>query len=356
MRRTLAVLICLVFIPAIPAFGARLKDLYEAEVPVTGRDPAAQTQGMQTALRLVLVKLTGDRNAAGRSSVDRLIKNPEAFVQQYGYRQSEGMSDGSGTPVPVLWVKFDPEALERGLEQAGEPVWGRERPALLLWLSVEEGSGRRVLSRDDPQDQKMLAYRETLHARARQRGVPLVLPVLDTTDEAWSEAIGVSLPMSEQIAAAARRYGADAVLAGQLTGISQALWQAEWTLFAEGRNESWSSQGDLPEVALDEGIDLAVDALHSHFAGPRDTLESGMIAVVVEGISSLDQYTRVERYLRTLGPVRQVDVKRLEPGRVEFHLTARGGAEAVSRAITLGTTLQALDTGTEVGHYQLSSP
>ena len=134
------------------------------------------------------------------------------------------------------------------------------------------------------------------------------------------------------------------------------MWQAEWTLFAEGRNESWSSQGDLPEVALDEGIDLAVDALHAHFAGPRDTLESGLVAVVVEGISSLDQYTRVERYLRTLDPVRQVDVKRLEPGRVEFHLTARGGAEAVSRAITLGTTLQALDTGTEAGHYQLSSP
>lgn len=349
MRRTFAFLICLVFIPAIPVFGARLKDLYEAEVPVTGRDPAAQTQGMQTALRLVLVKLTGDRNAAGRPGVDRLIKNPEAFVQQYGYRQSEGMT--GGTTVPVLWVKFDPEALERGLEQAGAPVWGRERPALLLWLSVEDGGSRRVLSREDPS-----AYRETLYARARWRGVPLVLPVLDTTDEAWSEAIAVSLPMSEQIAAAARRYGADAVLAGQLTGISPALWQAEWTLFAEGRNESWSSQGDLPEVALDEGIDLAVDALHAHFAGLKETLEPGLVAVVVEGVSSLEQYTRVERYLRTLDPVRRVDVKRLEPDRAEFHLTARGGAEAVSRAITLGTTLQALDTGTEVGHYQLSSP
>ncbi len=345
-------LFCLVFISAIPAFGARLQDLYEAEVPVTGRDPAAQTQGMQTALRLVLVKLTGDRNAAGRPSVDGLLKNPEAFVQQYGYRQPE--TDGSGTPV--LWVKFDPEALERGLQQSGAPVWGRERPALLLWLRVEQGSGRRVLRRDDPQDQTTLGYRETVHARARWRGVPLVLPVLDTTDDAWSEAIAVSLPMSEQIAAAARRYGADAVLAGELAGVSPALWQAEWTLFAEGRSESWSSQGDLPEVALDEGIDLAVDVLHAHFASQSDTLEPGLVAVVVEGVSRLDQYTRVERYLRTLDPVRRVEVKRLEPGRVEFHLTARGGAEAVSRAITLGTTLQALDTGTEVGRYQLSSP
>jgi hypothetical protein len=331
------------FLPAPPAWGARLKDLYEAEVPIAGR--SAQAQGIQTALRLVLVKLTGDRNAAGRPALKRLIENPEALVQQYGYRGSEGGPEGS-----LLWVKFDPEALERGLAQSGVPIWGRERPAVLLWLGVEEGGRRRVLGRDDPSP-----YRETLNAHARWRGLPLVLPLLDTTDETWSEVIDPSLPMSEPIAAALRRYGADAVLAGHLVGISPALWQAEWTLFGEGRQGSWSSQGDLPEVALDEGLDRAVDTLMAYFAAPTDRLEEEPIAVVVEGIEDLDHYARTERYLRSLDPVRRVEVKKLGPGRVEFGLKARGGVEAVNRAITLGTTLQALDTGTESGHYQLLS-
>ncbi len=353
MHRTLSFLLCLVFIFPGPAFGARVKDLYEAEVPVTGRDPAAQAQGMETALRLVLVKLTGDPNAAGRPNVAPLLKNPEAYVQQYGYRQSQTTTDPSGTPEPVLWVKFDPEALSRDLERTGIPVWGRQRPGVLLWLAVVDEGGGRVLGRDDPS-----SHLQALYTYAHFRGLPLVLPVLDTTDEAWSDAIAPSLPMSEPIAAAARRYGADAVLAGRLVEISPALWQAEWTLFSQSRSESWSSQGDLPEVALEEGMDRAVDALRARYAAPGDTLEQGVVAVVVEGVAGLDQYARAERYLRSLDPVRQVDVKKLEADRVEFHLTARGGSETVNQAIALGTTLEALDTDTdaEIGHYRLASP
>src|SRR5205823_8202697 len=86
-----------------PAGGATLTGLYEAEVSISNRDSAHETQAMEEALRAVLLKLSSDRNAATRTEIARVLEEVRDYVQHLQYREVVA------GPVPglKLWVQFD---------------------------------------------------------------------------------------------------------------------------------------------------------------------------------------------------------------------------------------------------------
>lgn len=348
MRRLLLLLFALALAPAYPAFPAQVPGLYEAEVQVSAQDQAAQLQGMQMAMRIVLVRLTGDRNAATRAVVAPLLQNPEAYVQQYGYRGTDSTGPADGAPRPVLSVKFDAKALDGALHEAGVRTWGRDRPRVLVWLAVQESGRERVVGKADGSP-----YVAALAAEAQSRGLPVVFPLLDLSDDAWSELMTPEAPMSEPIAAAARRYGAHAVLAGRLVMNAPGFFEADWTLFAAGQAQPWSAQGDLPEVVLSEGIDRTTDLLAGRMSGAPGVTQIDPVHLIVHGITSLDDYARLERYLDSLDSLSEVRVTRVEPDRASFVVLARGGVEALNRAVALGNTLEPLASQSGTPEFEL---
>ena len=62
--------------------------------------------------------------------VELLFPNPSAYIVQF----RPGEDD-------TLWVSFDGDAIERVLRQAGQTVWGSDRPLTLVWLAVDWGQG-----------------------------------------------------------------------------------------------------------------------------------------------------------------------------------------------------------------------
>ncbi|MGH8582705.1 MAG: DUF2066 domain-containing protein [Gammaproteobacteria bacterium] len=338
IRNGLVQLTCLLLLAWARTAGAQSENLYEIEVPVRSREPMEQRRATDTALRLVLVKITGDQNAAQREEVAELIKNAEGFVQQYSYRE--------GSAALTLWIRFDPKALREAVAGAGLELHD-ERPKVLVWMGVEEDGRLRVLKGDDPS-----GHVQALRNRAAARGLALVFPDIDLGDEAWRDSIAPQSPMSEPIAAAARHYGTSGVLALRVTPLAASLWQAEWTLFAGGEAQSWATQGDLPDLAIEEGVDRATDLLFQRSL-PATGLQEIRLEVLVEGIARFEQVTHVEQYLRALKPVSQVALLRVEPERAVFSVTARGGAAALDQAVAKGRTLLALNPGIEPGRYQL---
>lgn len=338
IRYAIFQLTCLLLLVWARTACAQSEALYELEVPVPSREPAEQRRATDTALRLVLVKITGDQNAAQREELTALIKNAAGFVQQYRYRDS-------GAAL-TLWIRFDPKALREAVAGAGLELHD-ERPKLLVWTGVEEDGRLRVLKGDDPS-----GHVQALQNRAAARGLALVFPGVDLSDEAWRDSIAPQLPMSEPIAAAARHYGTSAVLALRVTPLAASLWQAEWTLFAGDEAQRWTTQGDLPDLAIEEGVDRASDLLFQRTV-PATGLQEARLDVVVEGIVRFEQVTQVEHYLRALKPVSQVALLRVEAERAVFSVTARGGAAALDQAVADGRTLLALNPGIEPGRYQL---
>ena len=318
----------------------KVSGLYEVEIPVADQSEAARADGLQTAFRRVLIKLTGDRQAAGRPSIRPLFNRTRDYLQQYRYREAiveHTTAEGEviRSPETRLWVKFDEDNLNNALRGLGIPVWGWERPSTLVWLAISDPDGRRLLGLEDGAE-----FIEVLELRARQRGIALLHPLLDLDDSNRLRASDLWGGFREPVLEASSRYQADTVLAVTLESPVPGIWEANWTVYLDGQMARWNSESDLVEAVLDEGIDNLADVLAAQYTPAVAVDGINRVRLSVSDIFSVDQYAKVLSYLGSLNSVSDVEVEQVESGRVIFILEAHGGQLAINQAIELGRILE----------------
>ena len=321
------------------AAGAADSDtLYTARVKVADPGAATRAEALRQALGLVLLKVTGDRDVAGRAAASAAFRSPERFVQQYRYVSSPPAGEDA---APELWfeVQFDDEALQSTLRGAGLPLWGQERPSVLVWLAVADSGQRYLLAADsgDP-------IAEALEDAARQRGLPLIVPLQDLQDQARIRFADVWGGFQQQIVAASRRYPAAAVLSGRLEKHAGNLWFGHWTLDFGAKQSGWETDGRTPAEAVSLAIDEVANRMATQLAIRSTTGSSARLHVTVEGISSLGDYARASRYLTSLTAVRELSVSAISGDHVDFSIDLDGDAYALDRAVTVGRVLRPLST------------
>jgi len=337
VRCTLPLLL-LCLLPA-DAWAIRVPGLYAVEIPVTERTEGVAEENLATAFRLVLIKLTGDRQAAARTSLQPLMDEARSYLQQYRYRETtlDGATEAGAGPAKEmrLWVKFDEENLNRALRALGVPVWGRERPSTLVWLAVADEAGRRLAGpENDP------GYIKTMDQRARQRGIVLLHPLLDLDDSRVIRASDLWGGFREPIFNASSRYQADAILTGAIESPVPGIWEARWTAYIDDNAAAWTSESDIPEAVLDEGVDRLADILAAQFARTAGFTGVEQVRLSVSDVFDVDQYAGVLKYLQSLNSVSDVEVAHVENGRITCLLQVHGGDLAVSQAIELGRVLE----------------
>ena len=286
------------------AGAASLGDMYSVTVPVTGQGESAQQAAFRDAMRDILVRATGRRDAADLESLAPLVAQAGRYV--LSFRRAAGGQ---------LAVSFDGATIENAVDAAGLPFWGPDRPSTLVWLALDRG-GRRSLAAAGSDERQRVE-----HAAAR-RGIPLVWPGSgDDLDrglqQAWS---GNHEPLMN----AARRYGADGVLIGRAV-ITTSGQTVDWTFSSAGL--SAETRGDL-----DAGPDLAADRYASAYAS-RNAGQRVEQIVTVTGIDTLEAYASALRSLGRLPLVRGVAVDEVTPDAVSFALTVRGDPDALRQAI-----------------------
>jgi hypothetical protein len=105
-----------------------LTTLYGAVVA----DADAQ-QAAQGAMRLVLVRLTGARDAASDPALAGLVSDARRYVQRE-----------RSTTVGTTQVLFEAGALREAIGAAGRSVWGPDRPLVWVWLPPWDGAAAQV--------------------------------------------------------------------------------------------------------------------------------------------------------------------------------------------------------------------
>ncbi len=271
-------LACLLASPVAVAAALRL---HEVTVPLAGQSEADRAAAFSAALRTVAVRASGQREAATNRTVAGA--EPTRYVQRY-----------STTADGQLKVGFDGRSIEQLLQQAGLPVWPRERPVTTI---------------DAPD-----ADRAELQRAADARG----LPVTFAGGAAGSGAAELS----------GRRVGA----------------QYEWTFRHAGQSVTATGTAE-------EGVNLAADTLAARYA-PASTRSTNAVTIRVAGMQKLDAYSGLLAYLDSLSLVRSVDVESLERDVVQLRLGVRGDRALLDRIVALDTRLQAVEAagdGTAAG-------
>jgi hypothetical protein len=98
-------------------------------------------------------------------------------------------------------------------------------------------------------------------------------------------------------------------------------------------------EGDTPELVIEEGIDSLADAFGRRYADPAIYAREGQVELTVEGVRSVEDYARVQRYLASLDAVSDLSVKRVEAQTVVFGLATHAGGESLAQSISFGNVL-----------------
>ncbi|MEC9376236.1 MAG: DUF2066 domain-containing protein [Pseudomonadota bacterium] len=258
----------------------------------------------EKALDEVLIKVTG------RSDILALRTElfPDASKPLLEYRQ---------LPNDKFFAGFDNEAIRKSLDSFGQPIWGEQRPLVAIWLAIDTGNGKRYILSDGSQENESLlaSIRGELLSRASKRGLPVVLPLLDTVDmmalnfsDIWGGFLG-------QIDLASSRYKSEALLIGRFNATDVGEWQTRWIFSYDGQLSDWQSP-------LFEGVDRVADILSDLQATSSKAINS--INVRISGINSISSYGELRKYLNSLDILSGIDVISLQSDELELVLALRG--------------------------------
>jgi uncharacterized protein len=317
----------------IGANAIELHDLYEVKVPVKSRESEQRMQAFKQALITVMTRITGNRNINSKADVAGLLESPSRYIQQYRYLDAEG--DASQL---ILWVRFDGGALERRLAAAGLPVWGTERPVVLIWLAIQ-GMGQRYLVGED----KAPIMRDVMQTTAKERGITLIFPLLDLEDQNRVNIADVIGEFDNRVRQASARYPADVIVVGRATALNDGYWRAHWSAYFGDQKSEWTSGGNLVEQMLSEGIHKLTDILSGQLAIHGSGGEDTVVALEVDKVDTLEDYVHLRTYLTSLSQVQWHRPYRIESNRVSLWLKLRGNIHDLERLIHLGDSLEKLE-------------
>jgi uncharacterized protein len=293
-------------------------ELYQGLAPLADRSEASQEGAFQAALRAVLVKVTGRRGADQDPALSPLVTSARRYVQQY-----------RAAPDGQILVSFDGAAIDRWLTQNNQPLWGRERPATVVWLTVQTGAQTGgVITAEDTSELKL-----AVDAAATLRGAPVIWPSAADLSRNHLDYTGISSASAGTLADLAHRLGGDGTLIGRANGPTNAA-VVRWTLLYQDHNSEFTGPAA-------EGIHRAADTYAGLYAV---TGALAPVEIEVTGIADLKGYAAAQGYLESLSFVSHVDVVSLSGDTVRFRLTTRGGAESL-HAIAQGGRLQPVEAG-----------
>ena len=352
MKKTLVIFCCLCGL--YPAFtgAVRVPGLYEAETVVADQSAGARQAALRACLRLALVKLTGEREVLGNTALSPLLNRPERFVREYRYKEVRTPPPALGAPPATelrLVVRFDEDSLNKSLRDSGVPVWGRERPSMLIWLVIQQDQARLFANSEETPEALAL-----LRERAQQRGIFVMLPLLDLEDRAVLQPRDIWGGFGGPVLAASARYEADVVLTGRVEPLAEEIWNGKWTMYQRGAvRAEWRSETGFFDKALRQGIDGAIDRLAAEFAQAKVYTRLGEVQLVVNNVHSIGQYARVIDYLGSLSAISEVRVTEVRKGEMTLALSVHGGERAVSQALSLGSVMEP-DRDAGGNHYRLT--
>jgi uncharacterized protein len=293
---------------------------FEGETPVASQDAAERAAALPRAMADLIVKLTGDPDAAADPAFAADLQRAPVLMQQFRYRQSAGRLS--------LVASFDRGALLDSIERAGRRVWAEPRPQPVVWLAIDDGRGPRLVG--TAQAQAVAALRD----RAIARGLKLSFPLLDLEDQRLIDAARVWNNDAEAVAAATRRYSANTAVFGKLfrgaTG-----WTAEWSVLDNGAVIGRQQASDASAGAvLAAGADFAATTLARQYTDLQaDAGPSGVHPIWIEGIADAADYARAIGYLARLPAVRGVQPVQGAADRVLLQLDLGSGIEGFTRRL-----------------------
>lgn len=360
-----------------------VKGLYEADVPVASQDEQARAVAVDAGFRQVLVKVAGSAGVLDNPGVAAALPRANNYLLQFYFTQIDYPPRDSGPAgEPGLHVVFPPRAVDDILRRAGEPMLPPNRPATLLWLTLDDGAGPRLLS-----SAVDTGVADWLSFHAARRAMPLLFPQMDIEDSAALTPEQVAALDDAATLRASARYGAESVLAARLVRASDGSWLGEWRYLggapsgtgqpgdaaasdgvssevapgdvaaaaAVPGNNPRSSDGSGSAPTLDglagQLVDFMADAVAARYAVQTGIANTEQLRVRVDGVAGFAAYEKLARLLKAMTSVRGLQLVLIDRDTLFFDIVTDSNFASVAREISLLSQLSSAGAEGEL-HYR----
>lgn len=300
---------------AMNTTAAQLSQIYQAQVPVASQSDSERSNVAPEALQQTIIKVVGDRQAVNNTDISALLADANRYVARYSYQQINQVDDLTTPEQLAVEFIFDAKLLNNALQQIGLPIWGENRPQILLWLAFDsDGEQRLIGDSDNPK------LSEIFEKKAEQRGLPILLPVMDLEDQIQINFKDIQTANNSIIGTASARYGARIIVSADIRANHPQV-NIYWQALINGESSRWQSQGDL-NTAVTMGIDQLADMLGQRFAqqiGPSQRL-----ALQVADIDGYTDYNRLINYLDNLQAIESISVISINNNVLSIELMIQG--------------------------------
>ncbi len=333
-------------------YAAVVPHLYDVTIPCESQSQDEWQKLAQSGLSQVLERISNETAMTQNAQVKYALEHAADYVEQFSYEGNQ------------LTLKYSPELVNQLVQKMGHVVWGQRRPKVVLWLAIEDNNQRRLVGVET--DPTLQTY---LGDVARKSGIPLILPLMDLEDMSAITVTDVWGQFPSVLQQASLRYGAQTILLGRVmhnSSSSQSAWEGSWQLL-EGDSPTWRVQGKTLEEVLAQGVTGASRFLKASAnpnlnpnpasVEPQRYGSTKPILIAIEGINSSHDFVKVEAYLKSLSPVKDVNIHQLLGAVAIFEVTLRNEAarHALEQALSMDQHLiPALGKHQEVAHIESS--
>ncbi|KAA3449553.1 DUF2066 domain-containing protein [Mesorhizobium sp. SARCC-RB16n] len=237
------------------AFAATIEELYQAQTIVTGQGEVNRQIGFKDCLDRVLVRVSGDQRLLGKPEMAELRDKAGSFVDSFRYRDRlEGIpihdEQGTHDRPHDLTCLYKPDVIDKVLASLGSRPWLGERPTLAVFLTIEQGARRFVLSAEEKRGETM---RESFVNASGPILIHVVFPKTAQLAGLSEEALrAADMARLDRLA---KQAGGVQALAGSILWSDRELgWIADWRLADHGKTYRWQVRG----VSFDEAFRVAI--------------------------------------------------------------------------------------------------
>ena len=332
MRHAIA---SLFLVTGLFVFGAAHGDdasLYEGSALVNTQGGGERAGALQRALVQVIVKVTGQRNAAALPQVHGLLGNASRLVKDSRYSAESETINGAPIYRQKLTAQFDRGAVDALIAGAGLPVWPAPLAPVVLWLVIDDGHGARMVGATHANAAKSLTD------RAANRGLTVVIPSA-TPLESQIALLASGIGPAQAVVLPSAAYGPQQ-LVGKLVRTASG-WNAQWILLDGGVElNRWNETNPDARLAMANAADGAADALARKYARVVSGGPSGSFMIEIDGLRTGDDYVRAMGYLEGLGIVRKIVLISALDDRLRMQLDLSTGMEGFRSVIGVGQVLE----------------
>ncbi|ELV8574915.1 DUF2066 domain-containing protein [Vibrio vulnificus] len=307
---------------SLPAYALTQVDIYRTEVAIDSTKDKGEELARQQAMKQVIVRASGYQDSVDNPVVTKALQSSARYVSQLSY--------GKEGDVMTLKLLFNDAQIRSLLTQAQLPFWPTNRNNLLVWLVEEQNYDRNIVwehSASNVSDQ--------LKQAARDRGLPLTLPVGDFDDITGIEVSDLWGGFAKPISLASGRYPVDGVLVIRAQGNS-----LRWNLYDQSPG-AIARSNVAPVTGSANGGDAATQLINAvaDFYAKRSAVvvlgeSSESVVVKFLNINNAIDFFTLEKTLTSLNSVANLDVLEIKGNELMLRVHLLASQEAFEQEAT----------------------